>query len=115
MNNIPDKVSINDVLQELRKSSIAEEKAFRKTCLMCRDAVDSIVDNSKNIMVDLEALREMERLKSYKTRMKDGFTYTRDDLEARIIRNKCNIEKNLERYITCCKEGKLPKEESFRC
>lgn len=99
------------LIQEKEKELLKEEK--EKSCLICSDAVLTIMNHSQKIIEDAEAIKEMHKTKTDKIKMKDGLTYTIDDINARIERNKCTIQKNWDRYIQCCKEGKLQEEE--RC
>lgn len=44
----------------------------------------------------------------------NGLTMTRDDLEARVISNKCSLDKSKNAYVTCCKKI-LPGDKLFKC
>lgn len=106
--------------QMIIRQKIAEQKAIEKrelklACRVCEDAVVGIMKYSKNMTNYMDALREMYRTGTYKTIMKDGLTYTRDDIVARIEMSKCSIQKSWDRYNLCCKEGRLPKDEKFKC
>jgi len=128
-----DKVTLKDVLNKLKETTArqrsAEQKATKlskeleeerkkkeeKSCIICKDVILEMTRHSQNIAEDAQAIRDMFRTRTDRTKMKDGITYTIEDLSARIERNKCSVQKSLERYNVCCKEKKLPSPERFMC
>lgn len=103
------KISTQRVIKSQEKELLVKE-----SCKTCKDAIIGIMDHSKNMSDNIMSLKEMYRTGLYQMRI-GGSTHTRDDIEARINIDKCLIEKNWDRYKTCCKEGKLPSNAKFVC
>ena len=120
-----DRISVKDIIEGLRKIStkqktviekaakqeIAEQKKMLrkdKSCIICSDIVLEMKNRSQIIAEDANAIIEMSRNRTDKIKMKDGITHTMFDLGGRIEINRSIIDKNWDRYIQCCKEGKLP-------
>lgn len=127
--DLPEKITTKEVIEQLRriaeKQKISAQKTVmmsekgrkqiaKESCKICGNAVIGIMNNSKNMADDIMTLKDMYRSGLYQMRI-GGLIYTRDDIEARINTSKCFIEKNLDRYNRCCKEGKLPIDEKIRC
>lgn len=129
-----DNITLKDVFEKLKDSTakqrIAEQKATKlskeleeerkkiraeKSCIVCKDAIIEMTRHTQNIAEDAQAIRDMSITGKDRKRMKDGLTYTIDDLAARIERNKCYVQKSLEKYDICCKEMKLPNPKGFKC
>ena len=129
-----DKVTLKDVLDKLKhvtaKQRTAEQKAAKlskeleeerkkvreeRSCIICKDVMLEMTKRSQKIVEDAQAIRDMFRTRTDRIKMKDGITYTIDDLSARMEINKCHVQKSLEKYNACCKEKKLPSPERFTC
>jgi len=129
-----DKVTLKDVLDKLKhvtaKQRTAEQKAAKlskeleeerkkvreeRSCVICKDVILEMTKRSQKIVEDAQAIRDMFRTRTDRIKMKDGITYTIDDLSARMEINKCYVQKSLEKYNACCKEKKLPSQERFIC
>ncbi len=102
---------IKEVLEKLRK----EQKTRRPSCTPCQMAISEVSNHFKKLTDHIDIVRNMYANRLYKMKMKDGITYTIDDMEHNIYTDKCWIEENLIRYQKCCKEGKLPEIEKFKC
>lgn len=127
------KITLKDILEKLKDATarqrVAEQRAIKlskeleeekkkkeeKSCVICKDAMFEMTKHSQNIVEDAQAIRDMFRTRTDRIKMKDGITYTIEDISARIERNKCSVQKSLERYNVCCKEKKLPSPERFMC
>jgi hypothetical protein len=85
------------------------------SCTPCYSAIEDVTTNFKHLVSNIEATRNIRRDMSHSITLEDGITYTIDDINAKINRDKCWIEYHLERYRKCCKEEKLPEIEKFKC
>lgn len=101
---------ITEILEGLRK----EQKIKRPSCTPCNIAINDVIIRFKDLMDHSATVRDMHRNRMYVTKI-DGTLYTIDDIEAKIHTDKCWIEENISRYQKCCKEGKLPEVEKFKC
>lgn len=127
-------ITLKGVLDKLKDSTArqraAEQKAAKltkeleeerkkqrevKSCTVCKDAVLEMNKHSQSISENVQGIRDMFMIGKDRIKMKDGVTYTIYDLAAKIERSKCFIQKNAERYDTCCKDKKLPEIERFTC
>lgn len=102
---------ITEILKKLR----SEQKIRKPSCTPCDIAMHEAMTRFKGLIDHVDTIRDMYRNRTYKMKLKDGFTYTIDDIEAKIYTDKCWIEDNFNRYQKCCKEGKLPELEKFKC
>lgn len=108
---------ISDVLEKLRRQqkTRGQKAKEQRSCTPCSEAISGIMIHFKDMANDLEIVRDMHRSKVYIKRIDNGPIYTIEDIEARINRTRCLIEDSLKRYQECCKEGKLPVKEKFKC
>lgn len=122
---------ITNILEKLRSSqktrreqkiadsqNAASDEAKTKLlayCKPCNGAITDVTTHFKNLVTNIEAVRKMREDRSGLITMEDGIRYTIDDINAKIYREECWIEYHLERYGKCCKEGKLPDVEKFKC
>jgi hypothetical protein len=104
---------ITEMLKKLRSSQ--RTKRTFSSCGPCNDAINDVGIHFKHLENNIEATRNMQKDRSYSIIMEDGISYTTDDINAKINREKCWIEYHLERYRRCCKDGKLPEIEKFKC
>lgn len=102
---------ITEILEKLRR----EQKIRKPSCTPCDKTISDAVIRFKELIDHIDIVREMYKNRIYKMKLKDGITYTIDDIESKINTDKCRIEDNFNRYQTCCKEGKLPEIEKFKC
>lgn len=123
---LTDKITTKDIIHRLRqiagKQRISEQKRIKEKikeqkesdpCKICGDTVDEIIDGSKKMIDHTKILSNMYRDRMYTTKI-GQFTYSIEDIHAMIERDKYSIEKGLERYNICCREGKLPNDERFK-
>ena len=116
-------VPITNILKELRskqktrsaQKAIEERIAMKTTCTLCNETIVDAKNSFKEMENNIEIVREMRRSGGYMTRMIGGTNYTIDDVEAKINRGRCWVQYHLDRYQRCCKEGKLPEIEKFKC
>ena len=119
---------ITEMLKKLRnqqktrgQKAIEEKKASgiqyitRPLCIPCNSAIVDAKNNLKDLTNDIETVRDMHRNRLHQKTIGNGITYTIEDIEARVNRDKCWTEYHLDRYQKCCKEGRLPEIEKFRC
>ena len=124
-----DHISVKDILEGLRKISVKQKAVIEqkvaeqiteqkkmlrkeKSCIVCSDIVIEMKNRSQKVADDANAIIEMYRSRTDKIKMKDGITYTLFDLGGRIEFNRSTIERDWDRYIRCCKEGKLPENSN---
>lgn len=127
-------IIFKDVFDKLKESTIKQRMAEQKSiklskeleeerkksredisCSICKDIIFEMTKYSHTLAEDAQAIRQMFMAKTDRIKLKDGLTYTIDDIGARIDRNKCYMKESLEKYNTCCKERKLPKPGIFVC
>lgn len=97
--------------EELARS--VEERS-KNLCRICGNTVALIVDKSEKIANDGIIIKDMLTRGKRQIRLNPegkpsdtGLLFTVDDLEARIRLNKLNVEENWQRYLRCCREGKI--------
>ncbi len=100
-----------EILENLRK----QQKTRKPSCTPCNIAISDISTHFNDLIEHVDIVRNMYANRLYKVRLKDGITYTIDDIEHNIYVDKCWIKENLDRYQKCCKEGKLSDIEKFKC
>lgn len=116
---------ITEILKNLRsgKKTRSSQRAINAqdetrpliSCEPCNSAINDVTTHFKHLTHNIEATRNIRRDRSNSITMEDGITYTIDDINAKINREKCWIEYHLDRYQKCCKNGKLPEIEKFKC
>lgn len=120
---------ITEILKKLRsgqktrrktsdsQKAIYDQSEIRQSasCEPCIDAIIDVKNHYKHLTTNIEAIGKMREDRSSIITMEDGIRYTIDDINAKIYRNRCWIEYHLDRYEKCCKEGKLPETEKYRC
>ena len=123
---LTDKITTKDVISRLRqiagKQKISEQRRIKEKikeqkeadpCKICGDAVNDIIDGSKKMIDHTKILGNMYRDRIFTTKI-GQFTYSIEDIHAMIERDKYSIERGLERYNICCREGKLPSDERLK-
>ena len=102
---------ITKLLEGLRK----EQKTRKSSCTPCDIAINDLSIHFKDIINHMEIVRDMHMTRTFVKKMPNDIVYTIEDIEAKINTDKCWIEENINRYRQCCKEGKLPEIEKFKC
>jgi hypothetical protein len=110
---------ITEILKKLRSSqktrSGQDAIELFHSCVPCNSSIEDVTTHFNHLMDNIEATRNIRADRSHSITMKDGITYTIDDINAKINREECWIEYHLDRYQKCCKNGKLPEIEKFKC
>ncbi len=78
-------MSITEIIEKLRR----EQKTRRPYCAPCDIPISEITNHFENLKDHIDIVRDMYRNRMYTIKMKDGISYTIDDIEQKIHVDKC--------------------------
>ncbi len=101
---------------DISKRILMGETEIKKEypCHPCGIAAVEIAVNAHGAIEALEALRKMDSMGTTETTIQK-LTFTKSELESKVRKHKCLIEKKLDAYEECCKTGHLPHVGTFEC